>query len=571
MRIWSVARGPGLILLGAALAYTGLQTLSEFVTRLGVSLAVVSSWTRSESVTRLGVSLAVVGCGLAAHTLLLHSPVRPALRERLVFSLIGLGLLLVWALPWVAWLGITSLNQDAYFFVLAGIMMIGGAIWIVMYNVDGLLWVLNRLFGHFGVLAPVLRTATAYPLSNRLRSGLAMAMFAVVIFLVVTMATVINTQQLMASTSDSETAGFDMRLTSTSSIADLRTAIQSQPGLPVADITTIGRSTSRPIEVRQVGALRQSWSIRYPLIGVDAGFIDQAQAVYQFQLRAPGYDSDQAVWQALRERDDVVVAPAELVPPRGVDASRRSLFYLEGMHTGDQILPPITLEMRQPNATQGAVTSYQVIAVLEQDATAAGSGMLSSEPGLERLTGGPVSPGTYYVKVRQGAAARPVAQALERAFQLYGMTARTYQDITLEREGTVLALMQLLQGFMALGLLVGIAALGVISSRNVVDRRQQVGVLRAIGFQPGMVGLSFVLESSFVSLWGILIGTLLSLVLSANMVSNMAHFRAGLTLSPPWGEIIAIALIAYGFSLITTIVPAYQASRIYPAEALRYE
>ncbi len=277
------------------------------------------------------------------------------------------------------------------------------------------------------------------------------------------------------------------------------------------------------------------------------------------------------MWQALRERDDVVVAPAELIPPRGIDASRRPLFYLEGVHTGDRVLPPITLEMRPQNATQGAVTGYQVIAVLGQDTTAAGSGMLTSERGLERLAGEPVSPGITYVKVRQGAEARPVAQALERAFQLYGLTARTYQDITLEREGTVLEMMQLLQGFMALGLLVGIAALGVISSRNVVDRRQQVGVLRAIGFRPGMVSLSFVLESSFVSLWGILIGAVLSLVLSAAMVSNMAHLRAGLTLSPPWGEIIAIALVAYGFSLVTTVVPAYQASRIYPAEALRYE
>jgi hypothetical protein len=40
---------------------------------------------------------------------------------------------------------------------------------------------------------------------------------------------------------------------------------------------------------------------------------------------------------------------------------------------------------------------------------------------------------------------------------------------------------RLIQGFMGLGLLVGVAALGVISARSVVERRQQIGVMRALG------------------------------------------------------------------------------------------
>ena len=46
---------------------------------------------------------------------------------------------------------------------------------------------------------------------------------------------------------------------------------------------------------------------------------------------------------------------------------------------------------------------------------------------------------------------------------------------------------------------------------------------------------------------------------------------AGRTLAVPWGQIAIIVLGAYLFSLLTTIVPAVQASRIYPADALRYE
>ncbi|GIT43544.1 MAG: hypothetical protein Ct9H300mP11_14800 [Chloroflexota bacterium] len=43
----------------------------------------------------------------------------------------------------------------------------------------------------------------------------------------------------------------------------------------------------------------------------------------------------------------------------------------------------------------------------------------------------------------------------------------------------------LFTSFMGLGLMVGIAALGVVSLRAVGERRQQIGVLRAIGYRRG--------------------------------------------------------------------------------------
>ncbi len=132
-------------------------------------------------------------------------------------------------------------------------------------------------------------------------------------------------------------------------------------------------------------------------------------------------------------------------------------------------------------------------------------------------------------------------------------------------------ILQLFQGFMALGLLVGIAALGVISSRTVVERRQQIGMLRAIGFQPGMVALSFVLEGSFIALVGIGIGTAAGVLLGRNILGEFFELVNPGAFTLPWLEIGGILLLAYVFSLVTTILPVIQASRIYPAEALRYE
>jgi putative ABC transport system permease protein len=124
---------------------------------------------------------------------------------------------------------------------------------------------------------------------------------------------------------------------------------------------------------------------------------------------------------------------------------------------------------------------------------------------------------------------------------------------------------------MTLGLFVGIAALGVISTRAVVERRQQIGVLRAIGYQRRMVAASFLLESSFISMLGILIGVVLGLILSYNFVEFTRKDTPQIVFDVPWLQITGIIVLSYIASLITTILPARQASQVYPAEALRYE
>jgi FtsX-like permease family len=75
---------------------------------------------------------------------------------------------------------------------------------------------------------------------------------------------------------------------------------------------------------------------------------------------------------------------------------------------------------------------------------------------------------------------------------------------------------------MGLGLIVGIAALGVISARAVVERRQQIGILRALGFRRRMIQLSFLIESSFIAVTAIFVGTGLGLIISNNVVNDVA-------------------------------------------------
>ena len=126
---------------------------------------------------------------------------------------------------------------------------------------------------------------------------------------------------------------------------------------------------------------------------------------------------------------------------------------------------------------------------------------------------------------------------------------------------------------MALGLVVGVAALGVISARSVVERRQQIGVLRAIGFRRRMVQAAFLLESSFVALTAIVVGTALGLLLAFNIIADRGEQPSweNLTLVVPWANLAVIFVVVYAVALLATLAPAVRASRVYPAEALRYQ
>ena len=252
---------------------------------------------------------------------------------------------------------------------------------------------------------------------------------------------------------------------------------------------------------------------------------------------------------------------------RGPGANRR--LRISGVTDETAVLPDIRLSL---STDEGSTREVQVIAVVEQLTTLAGDGIWANAALVPDVAGRAVSPGNFYIKMQPGADVHVVARAVEAAFLNNAVNVVVLAESFAQAQALTRGILQLFQGFLALGLLVGIAALGVISTRTVVERRQQVGVLRAIGFQPRMVALSFLLESSFIALTGILVGSLTGALIGQTLVGAAYSTVMGEQVWViPWPAILAIVTAAYLFSLLTTILPALQASRIYPAEALRYE
>jgi putative ABC transport system permease protein len=200
-------------------------------------------------------------------------------------------------------------------------------------------------------------------------------------------------------------------------------------------------------------------------------------------------------------------------------------------------------------------------------------GVWTSQRSAAAAFGDRVLPTVHLFALAPGADTKTTAQRLESAFLPNGMQADALEQVLSELVSANVTMNRIVMGFMGLGLIVGVAALGVITARAVVERRQQIGVLRAIGFRKGMVQVAFLLESSFVALTSIVVGTLLGLIVAHNVISDSQRTPSweNLTFDVPWANLGIIFLVVYLVALATTWLPALRASRIYPAEALRYQ
>jgi lipoprotein-releasing system permease protein len=133
--------------------------------------------------------------------------------------------------------------------------------------------------------------------------------------------------------------------------------------------------------------------------------------------------------------------------------------------------------------------------------------------------------------------------------------------------------------FIVIALIVIVAALNILIALTmmVMEKTRDIAVLMSFGVDPGQVRRIFLMQGLLISLVGTVIGVILGYVAAW----AGAHYR--IPLSPdvysidtlpfaprPWDGVI-VAAVSIGISLLATLYPSHTASRILPAEALRYE
>ena len=142
--------------------------------------------------------------------------------------------------------------------------------------------------------------------------------------------------------------------------------------------------------------------------------------------------------------------------------------------------------------------------------------------------------------------------------------------------------------FIILTLIVAVAAFNLVSTlvMTVTDKRADIAILRTLGASPGSIMGIFVVQGAMVGVIGTLAGLALGLgvafnidvivpalerLLGANFLPKDIYLISRMPSDPQQADILPVAVIALVMAFVATLYPSWRASRVNPAEALRYE
>jgi putative ABC transport system permease protein len=534
---------------------------------LGIALGAMltMSGVTGEAATPLMLGVSLVLIGFVPILRLVGVP------ERGAYTTCGLAIAVAMLLPWSVWESVFGqISMDFSTWIVSGLMIVIGAVWVLVYNADLILGGVSLVLSRFGRLVPVVRMAITYPLRARFRTGATLAMFTLVVFTLVTGTATPNSFSKAFGNVEEFGGGFQVRAGTSSAapIENMQAALRRTPAIDPADFIAVGSQSVLAVKARQLGTDRPAES--YAARGLDRSFLEHT--TFGLGAKARGYASAREVWHALATRPGLAVVDATIAPRRdNFNFAMLPDFRLSGFYLEDGTFEPVPIALRDPQT--GRTVRLKVVGILKDTAPLEMLGISSSQATYERAFPGRFQPTIHYFALAPGVDPAQTATRLESAFLPNGMQAESIEQVVDDALAANRTFNRLIQGFMGLGLVVGVAALGVISARAVVERRQQIGVLRAIGFRRGMVQAVFLIESSFIALTSIVVGTLLGLVLAENIIrdSQKQPSWENLTLVVPWLNLGLIFLVVYVVALAATFAPALRASRVRPAEALRYQ
>ena len=142
--------------------------------------------------------------------------------------------------------------------------------------------------------------------------------------------------------------------------------------------------------------------------------------------------------------------------------------------------------------------------------------------------------------------------------------------------------------FIILSLIVAVAAFNLVSTlvMAVTDKQADIAILRTLGARPRSIMAVFVIQGALVGFIGLGLGIAGGVALALNIdvvvpfiqnlfgvqfLSKEVYYISDLPSDLQWGDVWGVTLIAFVLALLATLYPSWRASRVNPAEALRYE
>ena len=448
----------------------------------------------------------------------------------------------------IAWsVGVFSLFADVMqdppiaVFLIQGVLLVAGA--VAISSSLGPWWagLLSRAPAGSG---PSTRLGLAYPTARRFRTGASLAMFSLIVFSLTFIAALSSAfgQQTEAFT-DESSAGFDA-------------VVHSNPANPVAAEALLAADEVDRVATVLRGGARFSGHFDpdsvgepegWPVSGIDAGFTALGRAPALVQL-ADGYRDEVAAFEAVAADPSLAIV---------------ATWFLGGGDEDDPV-PGDTVTVWNE---AGEARDVTIIGLFENDWVFGGA-FLSADLVRDHLPG-EYAARRHYVRFADGLSDDDVARALDGAFVENGAETEPFATLVADEVAEQQGFFNLLSGYLSLGLLIGVAGLGVVMVRAVRERRAQVGTLRAMGMAGGGIRSMFLTEGGYVALQGVLSGVLLGLLSSYQLLVRSNTFEIELAYVVPWLALAVIALLPLLAATVASAIPARRASRIPVAAALR--
>ena len=142
--------------------------------------------------------------------------------------------------------------------------------------------------------------------------------------------------------------------------------------------------------------------------------------------------------------------------------------------------------------------------------------------------------------------------------------------------------------FIILLLIVAVAAFNIVSTlvMAVTDKESDIAILRTLGASPRSIMQVFIVQGALIGAIGLALGVAGGVALAYNVdvvvpaiekligtqfLAKEVYYISELPSDLQWRDVGIIAAVSFGLTLLATLYPSWRASRVNPAEALRYE
>ncbi len=427
---------------------------------------------------------------------------------------------------------------------------------------------------------PVLPVSLAYPLATPVRTAVVMGMFSITVFSVIVLGGYAEQFDNYTSSFVEDAEGdYELLLTgSRSSPIELSENISdwNLSSMHESNIDSVARVHRGEVFLEDAEGERMPYVVR----GFDEAFAQHGGLPLYTWDSSLGSDQSE-VWESVSSRDDLVLLDASFGLESITDGSGISSL---SFSIGDSIS---LIDISNPGNTR----YVEVAGFLEQSSYLFSTGVwMTDDVVVDQFDGrltrmyvsvsdeakpsvsfedesvGDFSPTGKSKDVRLATA--ELESELSPLLNAEGVQVSIISDEVMLLQSLVLALLGIFEGYLALGLIVGIAGIGVVTVRSVSERTKSIGVLRALGYRKNMVILSFFIEVSWVSVLGMCNGILVAVGFHRALYTAFWE-EQGASFSLPMESILYVFVGGWFLVLLATFIPIQRAAKIPASAALR--